>query len=460
VWKRTKIRTDQLVANGKENIDLAALVAAGHSPESFQTFRNPDGTTSITQKFTTAADNILSFQWDEPFGLNLVKTNYDIYVFDANGHWMNPLSPAFPGFYTTDDNTQTDQALELIELPPFAGEIHGGANESTYQIVIAKLNDGPADRIKYVNVNGLGISERQNAPSIFGHAAAKNGQAVAAMYYAITKFPEDFSSPGPVTIYFDDKGNRYRRPEIRRVPQITAGDGVDTTFFGFDSDGNGRPNFFGTSAAAPDAAAVAALILQASGGPGSMRPPQIYRRLSESAEPVPLSLLRTLSAASAGPVLAYAQYDWTRFDRYFNLRVLPFTNHSITSVEINTYEAGLIFSSLPDRFHVGVAHGIEPNDVKAAVSADQSTLALTFTPGKFTAGDLLSFGMSVVSPLESSTQEDPDRLEGAMVTVTLDNGRKMSGRWMVAPKIPVNPFSGAGLVNADLATQSYHFSTQ
>jgi Subtilase family/Calx-beta domain len=55
---------------------------------------------------------------------------------------------------------------------------------------------------------------------------------------------------------------------------------INTTFFGSDSDGDGSPNFVGTSAAAPHAAAVAALMLQAV--PGSS-PINIYKVLEETA---------------------------------------------------------------------------------------------------------------------------------------------------------------------------------
>ena len=62
--------------------------------------------------------------------------------------------------------------------------------------------------------------------------------------------------------------------DIRRVPQLAATNRGDATFFSADSalDPDTQPNFFGTSAAAPHAAAIAALVLQANGGRRSLTP--------------------------------------------------------------------------------------------------------------------------------------------------------------------------------------------
>ena len=80
-------------------------------------------------------------------------------------------------------------------------------------------------------------------------------------------------------ILFDIAGNSIS-PIIRNKPEIVAPDGGDTTFFGSgDSENNGFPNFFGTSAAAPYAAA-AALMLEAV---PTLDPTEIYTGFERTA---------------------------------------------------------------------------------------------------------------------------------------------------------------------------------
>jgi hypothetical protein len=444
-------RARQLVAQGKENIDIDSLAAHGLPANSFHNFRNRDGSESFTQRFRSYFGDVVDFQWDEPFDLGKVKTDYNIYVFDADGHFIDPNDPASDAFFTSDDNTATDQALELMAVNP-----------GTYQIVIAKVNDGPARHLKYVVVNGTGESEIQNAPSVWGHTAARRGQSVAAMYYGITRFPEDFSSPGPVTIYFDKQGRRLDDPEVRDVPQITAVDGADTTFFppGGDIDGNGHPNFFGTSAAAPDAAAVAALVIQSAGGPGHIKPEDVYARLQQTATPIPLSHNRTLAAAFAGPVVAAANGDFPRETNYWTLAVDPFTNKTVKSVTINLTNAGMHFSnpaSPTTGFHVGTLHGLAAGDVTASRSLDLTSLTLTFAPGTFGHGDFLTFA-NFAFPVELPVQfeVDADRVQDGQVIVTLSDNSTSTGTFLVERAERVNIFTGAGLVNADEATRHSH----
>jgi len=71
---------------------------------------------------------------------------------------------------------------------------------------------------------------------------------------------------------------------IRQRPQLTGPDGGNTTFFGQDTtqDADTRPNFFGTSAAAPHVAAVAALMLDAAGGPTALTPAKLLTLMQTS----------------------------------------------------------------------------------------------------------------------------------------------------------------------------------
>src|SRR5678815_523026 len=126
-----------------------------------------------------------------------------------------------------------------------------------------------------------------NSGTIYGHTNAAAAEAVgAAVYFNTPAFGvsppalDSFSSSGGTPILFDTAGNRLNNAEIGSKPEIVAPDGGDTTFFGTDTDSNGFPNFFGTSAAAPHAAGVAALLLQSK--PGST-PIQIYAALENTA---------------------------------------------------------------------------------------------------------------------------------------------------------------------------------
>ena len=241
------------------------------------------------------------------------------------------------------------------------------------------------------------------------------------------------------------------------MPQITGIDGVDTTFFGFDLEGDGHPNFFGTSAAAPDVAGVAALVVQSIGGSAETDPDDIYDRLLRTATPMPLAEHRTLAGALAGPVAAAANGDYPGADNYWSVAVLPLTHQTVKKVTIDLTNPDMFFVPPADPdfgFKINSTHGITAADVTASESADGSSLILTFANGKFGAGDFLTFSnLAVPNALPLITEVDADRVEGGTITVLMADGSTKSGAFFVDRKLPVNAFTGAGLVNADAATR-------
>jgi hypothetical protein len=101
---------------------------------------------------------------------------------------------------------------------------------------------------------------------------------------------------------------------MRQQPSVAAADGANTSFFGGDSasDSDADPNFFGTSAAGPHAAAIAALVLEAHGGPGSVTPAQMTTILHNTAFPHdldPLTATGTTQATNGGTVTVTIHSD-------------------------------------------------------------------------------------------------------------------------------------------------------
>jgi subtilisin family serine protease len=145
---------------------------------------------------------------------------------------------------------------------------------------------GPPPKYMKMIVFGEATFEFNNgSPTSYGHSNAALAAAVGAAYYLETPAfgvspptIESFSSAGGLPILFAKNGTRLLSPEIRKQPRFTGPDGGITTFFG------GRQNhFFGTSAAAPHVAAVAALLLEAKGGPNSISPLELYRIMEQTA---------------------------------------------------------------------------------------------------------------------------------------------------------------------------------
>ena len=182
-------------------------------------------------------------------------------------------------FLTNQDGSQVYAASEDANIggDPVEGIQLGGGAGGTYYLRVGLYGGTPPPEIRIMVLsNGDNAilqspSSNTNPGNFYGHAGATGAIGTgAARYYRTPAFgvnpplPEYYSSIGPDKVMFDTSGNLLATPSLRG-PQLTAVDGGNTTFFGFDDsfDPDSLPNFYGTSAAAPDAAAVAALMLSA-----------------------------------------------------------------------------------------------------------------------------------------------------------------------------------------------------
>ncbi len=218
----------------------------------------------------------LSLQWDDPFYTTSgVDTNVDMYLYRIDPV-KGTIDPT-PVAKADVDNIATQTPVELLFYQNQTANT--GTNLFTLRI---KVNGQVPGRIKWVNYGSTlsHVDYATNSPTVSQHAGATNAEAVAAAPYFNQLRAETFTSNGPTTILFTPVGQRLATAQVRQTPKITSIDGTDTTFFGSDIDGNKFPNFSGTSAAAPHAAAVAALVLQAN---PNFTPAQIYGRLETTA---------------------------------------------------------------------------------------------------------------------------------------------------------------------------------
>lgn len=253
---------------------------------------DPGGGVDTLQSWTVPSGtfDVLALQWDAPYlsagAPGGSDSDVDLYFHDAGGVLLpfcdDPTADPcqFPGW---DYNIEGDP----VEL---AYVYNGTGAPIRVQVSIERYSGPQPRRVKWVQFSLWAASASPlefdtRSSTLYGHANARWAEAVGAASWYNTKewgnllFGDDcgyacltgYSSAGGTPVVFDGAGRRLRRPEYRLKPGITGPDGGNTTFFYFDlgfavdSEPDGWPNFFGTSASAPHVAGVAALMLDASG---------------------------------------------------------------------------------------------------------------------------------------------------------------------------------------------------
>ncbi|SFP56524.1 S8 family serine peptidase [Parafilimonas terrae] len=245
----------------------------------------------------TGTTGLVTLKWSDPLAHS--SNDYDLYATDPAGTAVIDFS--------TNVQDGDDNAYEYLHYGFPAG----------YRFYIVK-NTGAETRALHLNTN-RGRLQNATPGVMYGHNAAGSAYTVAATPAAIpfySNFPqgpypdpfnatnlvEGFSSDGPRRIFYNPDGSEITAGNVLfgtnggtllQKPDITAADGCSTTTPGFET-------FYGTSAAAPNAAAIAALVKSAF---PALTPAQIRTALISSA--IDIETPGADRDAGAGIIMAY-----------------------------------------------------------------------------------------------------------------------------------------------------------
>ncbi|MBP2478987.1 hypothetical protein JOF53_007859 [Crossiella equi] len=208
--------------------------------------------------------------WSDPLGH--ATNDFDLYVLDPSG---NVVAAGI------EQQTGTEDPYEVTRIP--TSDPSGFAHPAPYFIAVTRYG-GTDPRYLSLSLNGGRFTSSDNLTGYStpgdtqGHSAASDAVSVAAApagpalknplepgdpdnptgphpnAFTTGSATERFTSDGPRRVFYLADGRPG--PAVRNKPDLTAADGVATSVPGFE-------RFFGTSAAAPHAAAIAALLRQA-----------------------------------------------------------------------------------------------------------------------------------------------------------------------------------------------------
>jgi len=242
--------------------------------QNFATHGAPDSTDSLT--FSAGGLFDVALGWDEPqFG---VRTDLDLAL-------VNDASGAVVSLANTN-NLKSQQAIENLSATVGAG---------SYSLVVVRFAGKATPRFKLLMYRAKNLTSVEYnptdttdtiGPTLAGHVAAIGASTVAAVPYSSSTTVETYSARGPATYCWGPVVGTMPaaalHPCITKQVDIAATTGVQNSFFGSGP----LHRFYGTSAAAPHAAAIAALQLE-------------YRSCATPAT------IRAAQAASGRPVGAF-----------------------------------------------------------------------------------------------------------------------------------------------------------
>ena len=239
---------------------------------------NPGSGVDTRQRITLQPNQTfrITLQWDQPFYLpSEVRSHIGLFLIDpTRNRWDEIVA------FSHRNNP-------VLGIPSQYLEFTNPTNTAkAYDLLVYRESGVFPQQLKWVNYGANNFGElfvneyATNSPTVIPHSAANGALSVGAVNFFDQSNPASFTSAGPMRVVFSPNGQRLAHPVIRSAPDVAAIQGSDTSFFGNDFDGNGGFNFFGTSAAAPHAAAIGALLRQAEPG---LTASQVHQRLITTA---------------------------------------------------------------------------------------------------------------------------------------------------------------------------------
>jgi hypothetical protein len=242
-----------------------ALAANGYTD--CHDFNGAGGTADPTYGLTTTSNRSLFvvLDWAEPqFG---VKTDYALCILNPNGTLPFPCAdernPGADGSQQAVEvqGINTGSGLSLV-VARYGGNIPNTNATPRFKLAFLTNSSGAVSTVEYTTPTGTDVI----GPTIHGHNGTSGAVSTAASDVRLSPSTvTSYSSRGPVTLLFGPVDGTtpaapLATPQVLAKPDITASHCGINTYFG-SADGL-HWRFCGTSAAAPHAAAVAALLLQ------------------------------------------------------------------------------------------------------------------------------------------------------------------------------------------------------